>query len=80
MAPTHIVIIPKTHIKSMDEINEKNADVVAKIFVVVSKLAAELGLEKGYRVVCNCGEQGGQTVSHLHYHLLAGRDLSWPPG
>lgn len=79
-APVHIVIIPKTHISSMDELCEENASVVAEIFKAVSHLSKELKLEKGYRVVCNCGEEGGQTVGHLHYHLLAGRNLSWPPG
>ncbi len=79
-APTHLVIIPKEHIQSMDEITEQNAQYVAHIFALIPKLAGELGLDKGYRVVCNCKEQGGQTVDHLHFHLLGGRNLSWPPG
>lgn len=79
-APTHLVIIPKEHIQSMDDITEQNAQYVAHIFALIPKLAGELGLDKGYRVVCNCKEQGGQTVDHLHFHLLGGRNLSWPPG
>lgn len=79
-APTHLVIIPKEHILSMDDITEQNAQYVAHIFALIPKLAGELGLDKGYRVVCNCKEQGGQTVDHLHFHLLGGRSLSWPPG
>lgn len=79
-APVHVLIIPKEHIGSTDEINGDNAGVVAHIYALVPKLAARLGLEKGYRVVNNCGEDGNQTVPHLHFHLLGGRALGWPPG
>lgn len=79
-APVHFLVIPKAHIKSANELNEDNADVVAHIFAVISKLAKELRLEKGYRIVNNCGEDGGQTVGHLHFHVLGGRLLAWPPG
>lgn len=79
-APIHFLVIPKAHIKSADELNETNAEVVAHIFTVISKLAKELNLEKGYRIVNNCGEDGGQTVGHLHFHVLGGRLLAWPPG
>lgn len=80
-APEHIVIIPKQHIKSANEINSENSSVVAKIFEAASKIAKDLGFaEDGYRIVNNCGEDGGQTVGHLHFHLLAGRNLQWPPG
>ena len=79
-APIHFLVIPKAHIKSADELNEANAEIVAHIFTVISKLAKELNLEKGYRIVNNCGEDGGQTVGHLHFHVLGGRLLAWPPG
>lgn len=80
-APEHIIIIPKTHISSANEITEENGAVVGKIFAVVAKIAKELGFaDKGYRIVNNCGEDGGQTVGHIHFHLLGGRNLQWPPG
>lgn len=80
-APVHVLIIPKKHISSANEINEDNAAVVAHIFSVASKLAGELGIaDSGYRIVNNCGKDGGQTVGHLHFHLLGGRNLGWPPG
>ena len=79
-APVHFLVIPKEHIKCADEVNENNSEIIAHIFEVISKVAKELGLEKGYRIVNNCGEDGGQTVGHLHFHVLGGRLLSWPPG
>lgn len=80
-APEHIVIIPKTHISSANEINEGNSYLVAKVFEAATKIADELGFaDEGYRIVNNCGENGGQTVGHIHFHLLAGRNLGWPPG
>ena len=80
-APVHFLVIPKEHIKSVNDINENNADIVAHIFKVINKLVVELGVaEKGYRIVNNCGEDGGQTVKHLHFHVLGGRSLQWPPG
>lgn len=80
-APIHFLVIPKEHIESANAINENNADIVAHIFKVINKLVIELGVaEKGYRIVNNCGEDGGQTVKHLHFHVLAGRSLQWPPG
>ncbi len=79
-APTHILIIPKEHIKSAAEITEANSGVVAHIFEVSAKLAKEFGLEDGFRLVTNCGDAAGQSVKHLHFHLLGGRDFTWPPG
>lgn len=80
-APQHIVIIPKTHIGSANELCGDNADLVGKVFLAAARIAKEQGFdEKGYRIVNNCGEDGGQTVHHLHFHLLAGRNLGWPPG
>ena len=79
-APTHFLVIPKAHIASAAEITPQKSAVVAHIYEVIARLAAELGLEQGFRVVTNCGPQGGQTVPHLHFHVLAGRDMTWPPG
>lgn len=79
-APFHAVIVPKTHITSAAEITADNSIYIAKIFETVAKIAKEQNLEKGFRVVNNCGEDGGQTVGHLHFHLLARRYLQWPPG
>ncbi len=80
-APVHVLIIPKKHISSANEIDSSNSIIVAKIFERASILAKELGIDKdGYRIINNCGENGGQSVGHLHFHLLGGRLLSWPPG
>ena len=78
-APTHFLVIPKAHIASVSAVTAENSAVVAHIFEVIAKLAKELGLES-YRVVSNIGEQAGQSVHHLHFHVLAGRDMTWPPG
>lgn len=79
-APVHILIIPKTHIQSAAQIDAQNSSIVAHIFEVAAKLAQELGLKDGFRVVTNCGDSAGQSVKHLHFHLLGGRDFTWPPG
>lgn len=79
-APQHILIIPKQHIKSVAEITPENSAVVAHIFEVAAKIAAELGFSDGFRIVSNCGDSAGQSVKHLHFHLLSGRDFTWPPG
>lgn len=79
-APVHILIIPKEHIKSAAEINSSNSNLVAHIFEVGAKIAEEKGLADGFRIVTNCGDSAGQTVKHLHFHLLSGRDFTWPPG
>ena len=80
-APVHILIIPKEHIASANELNEENASVVGHIYAVAAKIAKEEGIaEGGYRIVNNCGVDGGQTVGHLHFHMLGGRSLQWPPG
>ena len=78
-APTHFLVIPKAHIGSVAEVTEDNAAVVDHIFAVISKVTKELGLDS-YRVVSNIGEQAGQSVHHLHFHVLSGRDMTWPPG
>lgn len=79
-APVHVLIIPKKEIPSVDAIADDDAALVAHIWTVIPKLADQLGLDSGYRVVVNCGPDAGQAVAHLHYHLLGGRALSWPPG
>ncbi len=73
--PVHFLVIPKTHIESVNAVTPENSAVVAHIFEVIAKLAAELDLKNGYRVVSNCGDDAGQTVHHLHFHVLAGRKL-----
>ena len=78
-APTHFLVIPKAHIVSCGEITPENSAVVAHCFEVISKVTKELGLTD-FRVVSNCGEQAGQRVFHLHFHVLGGRDMTWPPG
>lgn len=79
-APNHFLVIPKQHIASAAEINSDNSGIVAHIFEVIASLAKELGFKDGFRVVSNCGEQAGQSVFHLHFHVLSGRDMTWPPG
>ena len=76
MAPTHILVIPKEHIPSVDGITAENSAVVAHIFEIIPQIAKAEGLENGYRVVSNCGEHAGQTVHHLHFHILGGKQLS----
>ena len=76
MAPTHILVIPKAHIGSVAEIDAGNSGVVAHIFEVIPQIAAAEGLKNGYRVVSNCGQDAGQTVHHLHFHILGGRELT----
>jgi len=79
-APVHILIIPKEHISSAAEITSENSGIVAHIFEVAAKLAEENQLTEGFRVVTNVGKDGGQSVPHLHFHLLGGRSMKWPPG
>ena len=76
MAPIHILIIPKKHIEGADMLNDENSAVVSKIFVVASRLAEQYHLDNGFRIVTNVGEDGGQTVRHLHFHLLGGKKLN----
>lgn len=79
-APTHVLVIPKKEITSLDSLADGDAELVAHLIVVVRDLARQLGLDGGYRVVLNCGRDGGQSVDHLHLHVLGGRPLKWPPG
>ncbi len=80
-APVHILVIPRKEIASVDDLTPEDEGLIGHLFLVIQQIAREQGLaEKGYRVICNCGEGAGQTVFHLHYHLMGGRDLQWPPG
>ena len=79
-APTHVLIIPKNEIVSLTDAQEPDAPLLGYLLLVAQKLASKLGLANGYRVVINCGRDGGQTVDHLHLHLLGGRSMKWPPG
>lgn len=80
-APTHVLIIPKKHIPSILEVGEEDILLIGKIGLTIKKIAQQLGLQKtGFRIVNNTGEYGGQTVYHIHFHLLGGRKLGWPPG
>ena len=75
-APTHILVVPKAHLDSCDAVTAENSAVIAHIFEVIPAIARAEGLEKGYRVVSNCGSDAGQTVKHLHFHILGGRELA----
>lgn len=78
-APSHFLVIPKAHIASVSAVDSGNSAVVAHIFEVIARITAEKGITS-YRVVSNIGEQAGQSVPHLHFHVLSGRDMTWPPG
>lgn len=80
-APVHFLVIPKKHISTLNDLTDEDAFVVGKLAIIASKVAKEKGVaEDGYRVVMNCNKNGGQTVYHIHMHVLADRPLSWPPG
>jgi len=80
-APIHILIVPKKEISTINDIDEEDKVLIGKMFIVAKEIAKDLKIDKsGYRTVFNCNEDGGQTVYHIHLHLLGGRQLSWPPG
>ncbi|MBQ3053822.1 MAG: histidine triad nucleotide-binding protein [Clostridia bacterium] len=79
VAPVHILVIPKEHICCADKVDEKNSIYIAKVFEAISQIAKNLDLKEGYRIVNNCGENAGQTVFHMHFHLIAGTNFGWPP-
>lgn len=79
-APVHILVIPKQEIPSAADLADADQALAGHLLLTVSKIAKQLGLEQGYRIVVNCGPWGGQSVDHLHFHLLSGRPLNWPPG
>ena len=73
--PVHVIVIPKMHIASAAEVNEENSAVIGHIFEVIPKIAKDLGLDNGFRIINNCGKDGGQTVGHIHFHILGGKTL-----
>jgi len=80
-APLHVLIIPKVHIRTINEMQPQNAELFGKLFLAAQEIAAQQGVaEDGYRVVMNCNSAAGQTVFHVHLHLLGGRQFNWPPG
>jgi histidine triad (HIT) family protein len=80
-APVHVLVIPKKPIASLEQLQKDDAPLLGHLWLVIQQLARELDVaDSGYRVVVNCGKQGGQSVDHLHFHLLGGRNLAWPPG
>lgn len=81
VAPTHVLVIPKRHISAIHELADTDAETIGQVFVAARSVARELGLESdGYRLVVNDGDAAGQTVHHVHVHVLGGRDFAWPPG
>lgn len=79
-APVHMLLVPKVHIGSLNELGESNSELIAHMMLKIKEIASAEGLDNGYRVVINTGEDGGQTVPHLHLHILGKRSLNWPPG
>jgi histidine triad (HIT) family protein len=80
-APTHVLVIPKTHIPTTNDLDADNVQLVSKCYLAASQIAADAGIaERGYRMVMNCNPEAGQSVYHIHLHLLGGRPMNWPPG
>ncbi|BDU50435.1 histidine triad nucleotide-binding protein [Haliovirga abyssi] len=80
-APVHILVIPKKHIETLNDINNENSKIIGEIYAVIANLAKEKGISKtGYRVVANCNRDAGQEVFHIHFHLMGGRKFQWPAG
>lgn len=80
-APTHVLVIPKQHLASLNDPSSQHADLIGELYQVAQRVAAQEGIaERGYRTVINCGPEGGQEVHHLHLHVLGGRQMRWPPG
>ena len=80
-APVHFLVIPKKEIRTINDINEEDRSLIGELFIVAKEIAKKEGIsEKGYRTIFNCNEHGGQTVYHIHLHVLGGRQLEWPPG
>lgn len=79
-APVHFLIIPKKHIESAEKIDSENSNIISHIFIKISEITKKLELKNGFRIINNCGTDGGQTVNHIHFHVLGGRKLNWPPG
>lgn len=79
-APVHFLVIPKKHYENFEQVAEKELQIFEKIFKAIQHIAKKLGLDEGMRIVNNCKEKAGQTVNHLHFHVLSGRKMTWPPG
>lgn len=79
-SPIHFLVIPKKHIESAEKITPENKDIISYIFIKIAEITKKLNLKNGFRIVNNCGADGGQTVNHIHFHVLGGRKLDWPPG
>ncbi|HHV71168.1 MAG TPA: histidine triad nucleotide-binding protein [Clostridia bacterium] len=80
-APVHLLIVPKKHIPTLQHLSTEDNEIITNIFSIIPKLAEEFQVERsGYRLVANCGKEGGQSVFHIHFHFLAGRQMNWPPG
>ncbi len=79
-APTHLLVIPKKEIPALDALQDEDHALAGHLMMVIARLARQQGWQDGFRVVCNCGSHGGQLVPHLHFHVLAGRAMKWPPG
>ncbi|MEM9412343.1 MAG: histidine triad nucleotide-binding protein [Planctomycetota bacterium] len=79
-APTHVLVIPKKEVLNVASLEDDDEELAGKLLLAVRDVARKLGLENGYRIIANCGADGGQSVDHLHFHILGGRSLKWPPG
>jgi histidine triad (HIT) family protein len=79
-ATTHVLVIPKRHIASASDLRPEDSEILSEMFRAMSTIARDEGLERGHRIVTNVGPEGGQSVDHLHFHLIGGRPMSWPPG
>lgn len=80
-APTHVLVIPRTHIATTNDLDDDSIGLIGKLYLAVQRIAAEEGIaERGYRTVVNCNPEAGQSVYHIHMHLLGGRPMNWPPG
>jgi len=79
-APVHYLVIPRQHIQSIAHTDENNKELLGHILLVAAKIAKDKGLDSGYRIINNCGDDGGQTVNHIHFHILGKRKMLWPPG
>lgn len=80
VAPVHVLVIPKQEIVNVAALKPEQGELAGQLLLAVGEVARQLGLDDGYRVVANCGKEGGQSVDHLHFHILAGRQMEWPPG
>jgi len=79
-APVHILLVPKKHIQSVRELSSEDADIIGKIYLVAKSIAEDKNIKEGFRIVVNSGDKAGQSIYHLHFHLLGGRRFRWPPG